>query len=137
MSTAINTLLVSSPDVCGGRLRIDGTRITINQIAVLYRQGYNAEEIADQYPHLTMAQVYAALSHYHANQEEVEAELIAEEQEGRRAEQEQASDVNGCAEVTRPTPSGRLEVFKELQRSLNLTAAKAAEWQEAVHEARR
>lgn len=137
MSTEISTLLISSPDVCGGRLRIDGTRITINQIAVLYKQGYNADEIADQYPYLTMAQVYAALSHYLANQGEVEAELIAEEREGRRAEQEQASDVAGRAEGTRPTPSGRLEVFKELQRSLNLTAAKAAEWQKAVHEARR
>src|SRR5437899_10300447 len=70
MSTEIGTLLVSSPDVCGGRLRIDGTRITVNQIAVLNKQGYNAEDIADQYPHLTMAQVYAALSHYHANQGE-------------------------------------------------------------------
>lgn len=31
----------------------------------------------------------------------------------------------------------RLEAFKELQRSLNLTSAKAEEWQDAVHEARR
>jgi uncharacterized protein (DUF433 family) len=137
MSTAISTFLVSSAEVCGGRLRIDGTRITINQIAVLYKQGYNAEEIADQYPHLTMAQVYAALSHYHANQEEVEADLTAEEQEALRAEEDLISDVTGHGEVSRATPSGRLEAFKELQRRLNLTPAKAAEWQEAVHEARR
>ena len=32
---------------------------------------------------------------------------------------------------------GRLEAFKELQRRLGLTPAKAAEWQNAVHEARR
>jgi uncharacterized protein (DUF433 family) len=81
MSTAINTLLVSSPDVCGGRLRIDGTRITVNQIVALYKQGDNAEDIADQYPHLTMAQVYTALAHYHANREEIEADLAAEKQE--------------------------------------------------------
>ena len=81
MSTAISSLLVSSSDVCGGRLRIDGTRVTVNQIATLYKQGYNAEDIADQYPHLTMAQVYAALSHYHANKEDIDADLIAEEQE--------------------------------------------------------
>ncbi len=81
MSTAISSLLVSSSDVCGGRLRIDGTRVTVNQIATLYKQGYNAEDIADQYPHLTIAQVYAALSHYHANKEDIDADLIAEEQE--------------------------------------------------------
>jgi uncharacterized protein (DUF433 family) len=137
MSTAINTLLVSSADVCGGRLRIDGTRITVNQIAVLYKRGYNAEDIADQYPHLTMAQVYAALSHYHANQEEVEADLTAEEQEAHRAEEEQTNDATAHAGVKRATWSDRLEAFKELQRSLNLTPDKAAEWQNAVREARR
>jgi hypothetical protein len=104
---------------------------------VLYKQGYSAEEIADQYPHLTMAQVYAALSHYHANQEEVEADLTAEEQEALRAEEEQITDVTSQGEVKRATPSGRLEAFKELQRRLNLTPAKAAEWQDAVREARR
>ena len=101
MSTAINTLLVSSADVCGGRLRIDGTRITVNQIAVLYKQGYNAEEIADQYPHLTMAQVYAALSHYHANQEEIEADLTAEEQEAKGLEQEYQNTPHGDTPVHR------------------------------------
>lgn len=121
MSTEIGTLLVSSPDVCGGRLRIDGTRITINQIAALYKQGFVAEEIADQYPHLTMAQVYAALSHYHANQEEIDADLEAEKRQAAGFEREY---------------QGRLEAFKELQRSLSLTSAKAAEWQEAIREAR-
>ena len=122
MSTEISTLLASSPDICGGRLRIDGTRITINQIAALYKQGFDAEEIADQYPHLNMAQVYAALSYYHANQREIDADLEAEKQE-----------VAGFERAYQ----GRLEAFKELQRSLSLTSAKAAEWQDAIREARR
>ena len=88
MSTEIGTLLVSSPDVCGGRLRIEGTRITVNQIVALYKQGYNAEEIADQYPHLTMAQVYAALFHYHTNQEEIEADLAEEKKKAETLERE-------------------------------------------------
>ena len=81
MSTPIGTLLVSSPEVSGGRLRLEGTRITVNQIVVWYKQGYNPEEIADQYPQLTLAQVYAALAYYHANSAEVEADLIAEQRE--------------------------------------------------------
>src|SRR5258708_1213969 len=44
MSTAISSLLASSPEICGGRLRIEGTRITVNQIAALYKQGCGAEE---------------------------------------------------------------------------------------------
>jgi uncharacterized protein (DUF433 family) len=88
MSTEIATLLVSSPDVCGGRLRIEGTRITVNQIVTLYKQGYNAEEIADQYPHLTMAQVYAALLHYHTNQQEIDSDLATEKKEAEKLERE-------------------------------------------------
>ena len=88
MSTAIETLLISSPNVCGGRLRIDGTRITVNQIVTLYKQGYSPEEIADQYSHLSLAQVYTALAYFHANKEEIEADLDAEKEEAIRLEQE-------------------------------------------------
>src|ERR1700704_1013760 len=103
MSTEIATLLASSPDICGGRIRIDGTRITVNQIVVLYKQGYSAERIVDEYPHLTMAQVYAALAHYHANQEEVEADLEAERRE-----------TNGQADALTDSPEKEiwLEAFK-------------------------
>ena len=87
MSTTIDPLLTRTPGICGGRLRIDGTRITILQITTLYKRGLSAEDIADQYPHLTLAQVYAALAYYHANREEVEAELAAELVETERLEQ--------------------------------------------------
>jgi uncharacterized protein (DUF433 family) len=87
MSTEIGTLLVRSPDVCGGRLRINGTRMTVNQLVVWYKQGYTPEEIADQYPHLTLAHVYTALAYYHANREEIEAELTAEKIEADQLEQ--------------------------------------------------
>ena len=88
MSTAIETFLVSSPNVCGGRLRIEGTRITVNQIVTLYKQGYTPEEIADQYSHLSFAQVYTALAYFHANKEEIEADLDAEKEEAIRLERE-------------------------------------------------
>ena len=88
MSTLINTLLVSSPDVSGGHLRIEGTRMTVNQIVALYKQGYGPEEIADQYPHLSLAQVYTALAYYHANREEIEADLAAEKLETEKLEHE-------------------------------------------------
>ena len=88
MSTEIGTLLVRAPNICGGRLRIDGTRITVNQIVVWYKQGYGPEEIADQYPHLTLAQVYTALAYYHMNQEEIEVDLAAEQREADQLEQE-------------------------------------------------
>ncbi len=85
MSTRIAEL-VTSPEVCGGRLRIEGTRVTVNQMVSLYKQGMNAEEIADQYPQLTLAQVYIALAYYHSNREEIEADLEAERAEAEMLE---------------------------------------------------
>jgi uncharacterized protein (DUF433 family) len=77
MPVALDTLLVSTQDVCGGRLRIEGTRITVHRIATLYKQGQTAEDIAETYPHVSLSQVYAALAYYHANRAEIEAGLAA------------------------------------------------------------
>jgi len=78
MSTAIDTLLTRSPDTCGGRIRIDGTRVTVHQIATCYQQGMTPEEIRDQYSHVSLAQVYAALAYYHANRDEIDREIESE-----------------------------------------------------------
>jgi uncharacterized protein (DUF433 family) len=61
--------------------------MTVNQLVVWYKQGYTPEEIADQYPHLTLAQVYTALAYYHGNREGIEADLEAEKIEANRLEQ--------------------------------------------------
>jgi uncharacterized protein (DUF433 family) len=88
MSTELATILTSSPDVCGGRLRIEGTRITVGQIVVWYKKGYSPEEIADMYPNLTLGPVYTSLAYYHGNREAVEAELAAEMEEADRLERD-------------------------------------------------
>jgi uncharacterized protein (DUF433 family) len=77
MSVMPDGMLARSPDVCGGQLRIDGTRMTVHRIATLYKQGQSAEEIARTYPHLSLSQVYAALAYYHANRAEIESALAA------------------------------------------------------------
>ncbi|MCC3404828.1 MULTISPECIES: DUF433 domain-containing protein [unclassified Microcoleus] len=74
----IGTLVVSTPETCGGRPRIAGTRISIAQIAVWNKEGLSVEEILEEIPYLDLAQVYAALSYYHANRNEIEADLAAE-----------------------------------------------------------
>ena len=94
MSVALDTLLVRTPDTCGGKVRVEGTRVTVLQLASLYRRGLTPEEIADQYSHLSLAQVYAALAYYHANQDEIAAEWQRDEENARRLEQ-QFSDRSG------------------------------------------
>lgn len=88
MSTNIGSFIVSTSDIAGERPRIDGTRILVRTIAIWYKMGYSPEEIADQYEHLSLAQVYAALTYYHANQEEIEADIVTEEAEYDRLVQE-------------------------------------------------
>ena len=79
MPTALDTMLAKTADVCGGQIRIDGTRITVHRIAVLYKQGCSPEQIIETYPHLSLAQVYAAIAYYHANREEIESDLAAQD----------------------------------------------------------
>jgi uncharacterized protein (DUF433 family) len=74
----IGTLIVKSPDTLGGRPRIAETRISVQRVAAWYKMGLNAEEIAERMGTVTLAQVYAALTYYHANQKEIEAFLAAE-----------------------------------------------------------
>jgi uncharacterized protein (DUF433 family) len=71
----IGTLIIRDPDICGDRPRIAGTRITVGRIVTLWKQGLMPEEIADNWGYLSMAQVYAALTYYHANREEIELSL--------------------------------------------------------------
>ena len=78
MPTVLQTTLVRTPGVCGGRLRIDGTRMTVNQIVTLYKQGLSAEEIVEQYPQRTLSDIFTVLAWYHANQGEFDAELAEE-----------------------------------------------------------
>lgn len=81
MGTAIDigTLITSSPEIRGGRPRIAGTGVTVRRIAVWYKMGDTPEEIADDIGHLSLAQVYAALTYYHLNREEIDKDLAEEE----------------------------------------------------------
>lgn len=72
-------MLVATPGTCGGRLRINGTRISVQQIASLFRRGLSAEDIEQTYEHLSLAQVFAALAYYLANRDEVDAALAEED----------------------------------------------------------
>ncbi|MEA3208047.1 MAG: hypothetical protein QOE70_1104 [Chthoniobacter sp.] len=54
-------------------------RIRVAQIAADHLgYGWSAEEIARQYPHLTLAEIHAALGYYYDHREEIDAELSEE-----------------------------------------------------------
>jgi uncharacterized protein (DUF433 family) len=79
--TDIGTLITRSPDIDRSRPMITGTKTSVRRVAVLYKQGASAEEIARRMSHLNLAQIYAALAYYHANRDEIEADLAEEDAE--------------------------------------------------------
>ncbi len=81
----IGTMITSSPEIRGGRPRVAGTGMTVMRIAGWYKLGYSPEEIVRKIDHLSLAQIYAALAYYHANQEVIDADLEAEAAEYDRA----------------------------------------------------
>lgn len=91
----IGTLIVRTPDVRGGRPRIAGTGIAARRIVGWYKLGLNPEEIADRVGHVSLAQVHAALAYHHANREEIEADIAAEEAEAERLEREHFASPKG------------------------------------------
>jgi uncharacterized protein (DUF433 family) len=64
------------------RAWIDDTNVKVIEIALDHlAPGWSAEAIHEQYPELTMAQIYAALAYFYDHQEECEREITAEERE--------------------------------------------------------
>jgi len=84
----IGTLIVRTPEVRGGRPRLVGTGVTVRRIVGWYKLELTPEEIADRIGHLSLAQVHAALAYYHANREEIEADIAADGAEADRLERE-------------------------------------------------
>jgi uncharacterized protein (DUF433 family) len=76
--TEIGSLISSRPDIRGGRPCIAGTGVSVRRVAQWYNMGLIPEEIARKFGHLSLAQVHAALTYYHANQTEIDADLHAE-----------------------------------------------------------
>lgn len=58
-----------------GVIRVGNTRVTLETLVYVFKNGFNAEEIVFQYPVLDLSDVYAVISYYLKHQAEVEAYL--------------------------------------------------------------
>ena len=79
---AVKTLdahIVMTPGTCGGKPRIAGRRITVENIAVWHvHMGMSEAEIAAEYE-LDLADIHAALAYYFDHLEEIEQRLREED----------------------------------------------------------
>ena len=68
-----------------GAYRIGDTRVSLDSLVYLFREGMSAESMVENYSALTLEQVHGALAFYLGNQKEIDQYLT----EGQRAAQSQ------------------------------------------------
>lgn len=64
-----------------GVLRVGGTRVTLDTIVAAYRKGDTPEQIAQDYPSLQTADIYAVIAYYLRHRNEVAAYLERRERQ--------------------------------------------------------
>jgi uncharacterized protein (DUF433 family) len=70
-----------------GVVRIAGTGVKVRiLIAEAKFHGWGVEELHEQFPHLTLAQLHAAFVYYHDHQEEVDRQIADAERQVRDIE---------------------------------------------------
>jgi uncharacterized protein (DUF433 family) len=79
MATILTQHIEITPGVAGGKPRIAGHRITVQNIVIWHeRMGLSADEIATEHG-LTLAEVYAALAYYYDHRAEIDDTIRADD----------------------------------------------------------
>ena len=77
MATTLQMQPIPLPLTLGkdGVARVSGTRVTLDTVVRAFTRGATAEEIVQQYPSLSLSDVYATISYYLQNRAEVDKYL--------------------------------------------------------------
>jgi len=68
--------IVSQKDLCGGSPVIRGSKFPVRSVVnYVLRQGLSPEELVKEFSHLTLAQIYDALSYYYDHKESIDNDL--------------------------------------------------------------
>ncbi len=70
-----------TPGICGGKPRIAGHRIRVQDIYVCHElKGLSPDEILQTYPTITLADVHAAMTYYWDHREEIDRQMKEDEE---------------------------------------------------------
>jgi uncharacterized protein (DUF433 family) len=76
MEPTLTNYIDSDSNKCGGKPCIAGTRIRVWDIYVAHElRGEVPEQIVASYPHITLAQVHAALAYYWDHKDEIDKQM--------------------------------------------------------------
>lgn len=97
MSLAIKHDDIPLTTTADGVVVVTGTRVSLDLIVAAFTAGATAEEIAQQYPTVQLADVYAAITYYLRHRDDVEAYLAHRRQQAEqvRAKNERRLDPHG------------------------------------------
>lgn len=77
--------IISLKTHCGGSPVIAGTKFPVRSVVFyILKQGMTPEELVKEFLHLTLPQVYDALSYYYENREKIDKELFMQESDLRQ-----------------------------------------------------
>jgi len=80
MTAVISEHIEITPGVCGGKPRIAGHRIRVEDVVIWHeQQGLSPDEIVSLHPSITLADVYSALAYYHDHIEEIRQQIREDE----------------------------------------------------------
>ncbi len=72
----INSHIEITPGICGGKPRITGHRIRVQDIVIWHeKMGMSPDEIIYHHPTISLSDVYAALAYYHEHLNEIRQEI--------------------------------------------------------------
>lgn len=75
-----------------GSIRIKGSRVTLDSIIQSYQFGETPEQIADNFPSISLADIYAVITYYLTHTAEVNEYLREREREADKMQQRIESD---------------------------------------------
>ncbi len=71
----LHPYITSEKKIGSGRPIITGTRTRVSNMVAYYKLGLSPEELAREFPHLTLSQIHDALSYYYEHQEDIDREI--------------------------------------------------------------
>ena len=80
MVNTSNERIVKTPGTCGGRARIAGHRVRVQDIVIWHEhQGMTPDQIVSEIPAITLSDVHSALAYYFDHVQEIQDEMRADE----------------------------------------------------------
>ena len=77
-----------------GRVRIAGTRVSLDSIIIYFNQGYTAEDLAESFPAVSLADIKAVLGYYQRWQHDVNEYLRVRREKAEKIQAEIEAEFN-------------------------------------------